>query len=117
GKTIILKPESIHLIETLLNIFENYHSEFEFYDVKYPSPSDPGAYFSYSFFFSEKKWKMTLGNHGWSGGIYTIENDNLLSQISDLIKSEKKIELKLSGVTFFSEYEEVSEEKNLQMNK
>jgi hypothetical protein len=45
--------------------------EFAFFDATYAPSSDSGAYFSYS--PSNSVWRMTFGNHGWSGGIYEIE--------------------------------------------
>ena len=56
--------------------------EFTFYDPLYPSPSDPGAYLSYR--PNNGTWKMTLGNHGWSGGIYEIEPSTICRQLKNL---------------------------------
>lgn len=56
----------------LLRTLEKHKNPFYFHDPLYPSISDPGGYFSYSQEGSNSKayWSMTLGNHGWSGGIY-----------------------------------------------
>jgi|APCry1669192647_1035423.scaffolds.fasta_scaffold63981_1 hypothetical protein len=92
--------------------------EFEFYDEFYLSPSDPGAYISYS---SKKikvgdKWQMTLGNHGWSGGIYLIEESTLIKQLMNLIRNNA-LEINVDGVCFFSHYTVKPESKSLEMEK
>ncbi len=55
----------------LLEFLKSHKLSIEFFDCLYPSPSDPGAYFSYSSL--KNSWEITLGNHGWSGGIYKID--------------------------------------------
>ncbi|WP_147445581.1 hypothetical protein [Corallococcus aberystwythensis] len=56
------------------------------YDSEYPSPSDPGAYIT---FFQrnppEPQWRMTLGNHGWSGGSYVIPLDTLTHYLASAV--------------------------------
>jgi hypothetical protein len=34
---------------------------------------------------------MTLGNHGWTGGIYNINREILILQIQDLITSNRHL--------------------------
>ena len=90
----------------LLKTLKDNNIGFAFYDELYPSPSDPGAYLSYS---QEKVnadncWHMTLGNHCWSGGIYQISDSTILIQLSDLCAKDKLKEIEISDVAFFSHY-------------
>jgi hypothetical protein len=67
-----------------------------YFDDLYPSPSDPGAYFN--FFHSNESetiYYMSLGNHGWSGGIYLVDEEIMKKQLRNLIhhKLLKTIEL------------------------
>ena len=67
-----------------------------YFDDLYPSPSDPGAYFNfYPSNTSESQYLMSLGNHGWSGGIYLIDEEIMKKQLHNLIKLKllKAIEL------------------------
>ncbi|MEO1410744.1 MAG: hypothetical protein AAFW73_12740 [Bacteroidota bacterium] len=59
-------------MDALLAVLWDQGYELTFYDEYYPSPSDPGAYFRYTTQKTNgpQHWSMTLGNHGWSGGIY-----------------------------------------------
>lgn len=89
--------------------------EFSLFDPKYPSPSDPGAYLSYS--PKEDEWLMTLGNHGWSGGVYNITPEIVSRQLHDLYLTGLLEPLGLDRVCFFKHYEPVSAERNEQMNR
>jgi len=89
--------------------------EFGLYDALYPSLSDPGAYLSYR--PSNGTWKMTLGNHGWSGGIYDIEPSTICSQLKNLHDKGLLKGLGLDGVCFFSHYALESQEKSRAMNE
>jgi hypothetical protein len=61
-------------IAGILRKFKETGDKFEIYDAYYPSPSDPGAYICYaSYDDSSDSFSMTLGNHGWTGGIYIIK--------------------------------------------
>lgn len=67
-----------------------------YFDDLYPSPSDPGAYFNfYPSNASESLYLMSLGNHGWSGGIYLIDEEIMKKQLRNLIRLKllKSIEL------------------------
>ena len=115
---ILIDVEVIHLVKPILNSLENWKNDFAFYDpIINPSSSDPGAYFSYSFDVYNTIWKMTYGNHGWSGGIYKIEKNTLFNQIENIIRIEKSIELETKDVAFFSHYHIKSDSENKEMNK
>ena len=63
---------------------------FSIYDREYPSPSDPGAYLC--FFLRETtdgEWRLTLGNHGWSGGAYILPVDFVSSYLRVLFEARK----------------------------
>ncbi|MGP0019871.1 MAG: hypothetical protein ACLPHP_14975 [Candidatus Sulfotelmatobacter sp.] len=115
GRQIVFKDEMqpaefAVLVESLMND----GVEFAFYDVRYPSPSDPGAYFKYS--PMNGVWRMTLGNHGWSGGIYEIESEVLINQLQNLHKAGVLKSLDIEKVYFSSHYQPESAEKNDAMN-
>lgn len=102
------------VIKYLLEEMKMSGIEFCFYDPEFPSPSDPGAYFSYS--PSSGLWRMTLGNHGWSGGIYIIGDQALLTQLQNLHFLGLLKLLELEGVCFFSHYASETDIKNKEMN-
>lgn len=89
--------------------------EFSFYDPLFPSPSDPGAYMSYR--PGGSTWKMTLGNHGWSGGIYEIEPATIRRQLKNLHDKGLLAGLRLDRVCFFSHYAMESQENSRAMNE
>lgn len=99
---------------SFLNALMREGIEFNFYDPKYPSPSDPGAYLSYS--PQNGEWLMTLGNHGWSGGIYNIETTTISRQLYNLYALGRLTSVGLDRVCFFKHYQPESVEKNEQMN-
>lgn len=74
----------------LLVILRNNKIAFAIYDSLYPSSGDPGAYLDYSQEKNEKanSWSMTLGNHGWTGGIYTIDEYIMARQILNLVQKK-----------------------------
>ena len=76
-----------------------------YFDSHYPELTDPGAYFSCVPHINAT-WRMTLGNHGWTGGIYTMP-DSLLS-----LQLTRSSELFVGEVAFFSKYPEQTAEKN-----
>lgn len=88
---------------------------FAFYDPTYPSPSDPGAYFSYS--PMNGVWRMTLGNHGWSGGIYVLAGPVVVQQLQNLHSNGALAPIDLDKVCFFSHYEAAPPALNEAMNK
>lgn len=113
-KKVTLDLTSISKLDDLFEIFEKHRFKFDLFDMQYPKISDEGAYFSYSF---DKVWKMTLGNHGWSGGMYTIDKKVIINQLKNLIMLENKIELRIRNVDFFKQFTEKSDSENLDMNR
>lgn len=87
---------------------------FSLYDPLYPSPSDPGAYLSY--IAQEGIWLMTIGNHGWSGGVYHIHSYTIAQQLFNLFKTGQLLPLNLDHINFFEHYPVESEENNARMN-
>ncbi|HYH67884.1 MAG TPA: hypothetical protein VD866_24515 [Urbifossiella sp.] len=86
----------------LLHVLWECGEDFGFDDERYPSPSDPGACFSYSPSETAGKWRMTLGNHGWTGGIYEIDEDTIRRQLQDLIAKKLLRSIEVGDVCFFS---------------
>lgn len=103
-------------IELFVLTLYKYKTAFSFHDTLYPSPSDPGAYISYFLKPSSENWKMSLGNHGWSGGIYTIDNEVIYKQLNNLIQSSQLSEIQIEGVGTFSHYAEKNGEENKRQN-
>ena len=86
------------------------------YDPDYPSMSDPGAYVDYTLEKADSGyWSMTLGNHGWSGGIYQIDDETIAVQVFDLYNNGHLPQLSIETGRIFSHYERESDEKNLEM--
>src|SRR5690606_24975757 len=105
-------------ITELLLVLRKHRIAFALYDPYYPSPSDPGAYLSYS---QEKNktpnaWSMTLGNHGWTGGIYTISENNIAVQIHHLVDSGEINSISINDVKIFSRYKKENAERNRDRN-
>jgi hypothetical protein len=129
GLKIIEKREKKHIvfvekiaienIEKLLNIFAKYKQSFHFYDALYPSPSDPGAYMSYEKVATENatQWRMSLGNHGWSGGIYLIDNQVFTAQLSNLLTKQLLQEISIETAGWASQKAIVDRDENDKMNK
>lgn len=105
-------------IKSLLQILRENRIEFAVYDALYPSPSDPGAYLSYSQIKSTPPnyWSMTLGNHGWTGGIYAVEEEIVACQLENLLKKGFFEELQLDSVGFFLHYDLETSDHNKEMN-
>ncbi len=113
----ITKNEIGELIEKL---WEN-QFKISFHDTLYPfsGGSDPGAYFSYS---TEKTigkgyWSMTLGNHGWSGGIYHLRRETIIQQIYNLVSSGEMNKIQITEVYFGSHYKLESKQRSIETNK
>jgi hypothetical protein len=98
-----------------LNVMMRTGTECRLFDPKYPSPSDPGAYLKYS--PKNGMWLMTLGNHGWSGGIYNITSKIVSRQLHDLYITGLLEALDLDHVCFAKHYAPESVERNKQMNR
>jgi hypothetical protein len=98
-------PVSDPTLRELLQVLKDNDAEFALYDERYPSASDPGAYFSYSPTGAPVgKWRMTFGNHGWSGGIYEIDDNTICCQLMGLVARGLLKSIELDRVCFFSHY-------------
>jgi hypothetical protein len=101
----------------LLSLIRQHVGEFAVYDPLYPSVSDPGAYLSYSKVGAvDGSWCMTLGNHGWSGGIYQIQEKTITHQLENLLVHGKLESIGINHVHFFHnrklQSDAASEEQN-----
>ena len=114
----ISNEATIASIAELLRVLRKYNIAFAFYDSYYPSPSDPGAYLDYSQEKNETEdsWSMTLGNHGWTGGIYTITENNIVRQIHNLIKNKQIDSVRIDNVKIFSHYDKQNSDYNKNQN-
>lgn len=101
-------------LQKLIHLLRKHKIVFSVYDFLYPSISDPGAYMSYSQLNneSEKHWNMTLGNHGWSGGVYQIEEPIVLKQLENLIEKNLIQDIQIERVVFFSHYKNAEPNRN-----
>ena len=102
-----------------VTVLRNYNKSFSIYDGLYPSMSDPGAYISYS---QEKNeldgyWSMTLGNHGWSGGLYHIEESIIINQLNSLRRKNMITEIQIDKGVFLSNFNNVGDDMNEEINK
>lgn len=97
----------------LIALMQQDSLEFGLFDPRYPSPSDPGAYFKYR--PNVSSWQMTLGNHGWSGGIYSITPALIAKQLYSLYHAKLLEPLNLDKVYFSAHYAIESESKNKAM--
>lgn len=109
GETTFISINKTVNTEDIILLLEKLRKEkFEitFHDTLHPTISDPGAYFSYSTENTENEniWSMTYGNHGWSGGIYHINQKTLAKQITNLIHKTPMTEIQITDVCFFSDY-------------
>ncbi|RQP14771.1 MAG: hypothetical protein EAS52_16800 [Parapedobacter sp.] len=114
----ISKATTFEDITELLCVLRNHRIGFAFYDPYYPSPSDPGAYLDYSQEKNETRnsWSMTLGNHGWTGGIYTISENNIALQIHHLVENGQINSISINNVKIFSHYEKQNSVRNRDQN-
>lgn len=109
---------SMKSVQALLTHLKKGGRAFAFYDPCYPSPSDPGAYLSYSpAGASPGTWRMTLGNHGWSGGIYEVNELTVCAQVKNLASRGLLDRIDLDNVGFFSHYAPEDSAKNQTMNQ
>lgn len=115
GRQIIFQKDlSLDAFASLLSSMMENGTEFAFFDTDYPSPSDPGAYFNYSPRGGE--WRMSLGNHGWSGGIYVIETEVVCRQLQKLNSKGALEALTIDGVLFARHYKPETPLQNQEMN-
>ena len=101
----------------IISLLRKHKIDFEVYDFFYPSPSDPGAYITYFLNEGDEGWKMTLGNHGWTGGVYTITDNVIQQQLYSLAGKTGKLELSIDNVRGFRHYSEKSPEQNKKENE
>lgn len=119
SKVIEIKKETtFENIVELLRILKRNNIAFSFYDSYYPSPSDPGAYLDYSQEKNETEsaWSMTLGNHGWSGGVYTITEKVIARQIYNLLENNQIDSIRIDNVKIFSHYDKKNSDYNKNEN-
>lgn len=128
GVVIVDRPNSrvieignettIDIINTLLIILRTNKVAFSIFDNLYPSSSDPGAFIDYSQEQNEtaNTWSMTLGNHSWTGGIYTIEEKNIAKQILNLVKQKEANSIRIDNVKIFSHYDKQNIDYNRNQN-
>jgi hypothetical protein len=108
------KPEEV---VALLNDFKESGDAFEIYDSFYPSASDPGAYICYTYQGPiAKSFDMTLGNHGWSGRIYQINEDVIVNQLLHIAKTQNGLKIEIEKAIFFTHYEQEPGPKSEKMN-
>lgn len=117
GRIDLPNPLPDATLDELLQVLKRCGKDFGFYDERYPSPSDPGAEFSYSPSETAGKWRMTLGNHGWTGGIYEIDDDTIRRQIGDLVAKKRLRSIEVGNVYFFSHMPNESAASSRAMNK
>jgi hypothetical protein len=114
GYEIVL-PVAPAAIAALLQAMLESNTEFRFFDPLYPSMSDPGAYVSYS--PGKGAWRMTMGNHGWSGGIYEIQAQVVCNQLHSLRARGLLKTIDLEQVYFGSHDAPESLSTNEEMNR
>ena len=105
GKRRLVFPAPVEreTIQALLPILRRREAALSLYDPLFPSPSDPGAYFDYAQQGAAPgSWSMTLGNHGWSGGIYQITEEALAAQIFSLLRRGELAELRFEDGRLFT---------------
>ena len=59
---------------------------------------------------------MTLGNHGWSGGIYQINEDVTANQLLHIAKTQNGLKIEIDRAVFFSHYGQETSSKNQKIN-
>ena len=63
------------------------------------------------------RWSMSLGNHGWSGGIYQIDDQTLAQQLFSLNQHGHLHQLRIDQGRLFANYTIEDEEKSQGMMK
>jgi hypothetical protein len=112
------KPVADAALAGLFQILRDDELEFAVYDACYPSPSDPGAYFSYSSRGAAVgTWRMTLGNHGWGGGVYVVDQAAVCCQLRNLTNRGLIRDIQLDRVGFFAHYSLEGAPRSREMNE
>ncbi len=108
---------SLDDMRRLIEILRQANAVIKLHDFLYPSPSDPGAYMTYS---QERttlgRWSMSLGNHGWSDGVYQIDGGTIALQVFSLYAQKKLPHLTFERGRIFQRADK-SELENLIMAK
>jgi hypothetical protein len=60
---------------------------------------------------------MTLGNHGWTGGIYEIDDATICRQLKDLVAKKLIHSIEIGDVCFYSRKPAESAASSKAMNK
>lgn len=104
-------------VSELIEILSSHNIAFAFHDSLFTTISDPGAYLDYSQEKNDKSgyWSMTLGNHGWTGGIYSISNNVVANQLYSLINKRLLSSIRIEGAKIFSHYDKENSRKNDEM--
>lgn len=105
-------------VKALLQLLRENKVAFALYDSLYPSLSDPGAYIDYSHEKGDHTdtWSMTRGNHGWTGGVYSIKEGIIANQIYNLIKQKQIDSIRIDNVKIDSHYGKKTGEANEKQN-
>ena len=107
---------SIGDMQRLIGELRRSKAALKLHDPLYPSGTDPGAYMDYT---QERalpdRWSMTLGNHGWTGGVYQIDDGTVALQVVDLVNRGLLVELPIETGKIFSHYELETNAKNDEM--
>ena len=108
----------IEAVKALVQLLRENKVAFTIYDSLYPSPTDPGAYIDYSHEKGDNTdtWSMTLGNHGWTGGIYSIKENVIANQIYNLIKHKQIDSIRIDNVKIYAHYGKKTGELNEKQN-
>ncbi|RZK56001.1 MAG: hypothetical protein EOO91_12960 [Pedobacter sp.] len=120
AKVIEFNPNvTMDTILQLLSLLHQNRIAFSFYDALYPSVSDTGTYFDYQPTKNETAitFLMTLGNHGWSGGIYEISENTVATQIFNLIYQNHLQVISIDKVRLFTHHPLKDVAQNLKQNE
>jgi hypothetical protein len=91
-------PLELPVFQQLLEILTQERTGFSLFDKKYPSGSDPGAYMSIFFVNpGDNNWRLSLGNHGWSGGNYVLTSETVRSYLAAAVSSGVVTEIKIEN--------------------
>ncbi|UUC47156.1 hypothetical protein [Flavobacterium cerinum] len=122
GKDYTIKIDnqmSLEAITQLLKTLRKHKIAFSVHDRLLYSYEigDPGAYVTYSQDKNDLEdcWSMTFGNHGWSGGTFTIEEKNIALQLFNLAQKEEIDSIRIGNVRLFN-YEKKNPDRNKNMN-
>ncbi len=104
--------------ESLLILLRKYLVSFSIIDYLYPNKTTQNALFVYSQVKneSENTWSLEIQNQGYSGGIYSIFNQNLKSQISNLFNKRLINSIRINNAKIFAELDLENIDKNRNIN-